>query len=310
MIKNYTKLFLVSFSLLLLASCATTPTRHSLNNQDKVSIKSSRILLNTTQREIVMQHNNWFHSDLADPYAPMDSGAIVKHNAPVNPNNGLIGALIVSGIQHSQAGSAIKSMAPVRMTLENFDFIAYFNSELHNHVAQLSWLKVKKQEIKYNVQGSELDNVVAANENTTLFIGTTYAFNSVFRQLEVATYVKLIEKPVGNQTPRTLYTNNFFFVNRLSEPNTNANENKARWLANNGAMLKTKLRDAASLLSKMIVMDIDNKSYTPANDQLITIRTVEGAKMQGKLIKRLNGYYLILLSNKTLYAINSSDIVT
>lgn len=311
MIKHYNyKFLLIFFAGLFLTACAanTTPIRQVLNNHDKVNIKSNRILLNSTQREIVMQHNNWFNSDLEDPYAPMDSGPILHHNdASVPP--GLLNALVIAGIQHHQARSALTSMASVRNVLEDFDFLNYFNGELRKSVTKVPWLNVQKQEIKYNLKGTESDIVAASDENTTLFIGTTYALNSVFRQLEIIAYVKLVQKPVDNQKPRTLYANNFLFINRLPEYYKNASENKERWIKNNGAMLKTKLRDAASLLSNMIAMDIGNsniEAYTP--NRLITFR-LNGINTKGSLIKKQNGYYIIVLSSKVVVAVNSDDIV-
>ncbi|CAN5363264.1 hypothetical protein BH10PSE19_BH10PSE19_20620 [soil metagenome] len=312
MIKHYAKIFLVMFFVLILNACTTT-SRQALNNQDKTNIKSTRILLNTAQREIIIQHNNWFNSDLPDPYAPLDGGAIVHtSNYNYNPAAGVLGNVLVSAVQSAQNHTTLRSMDPIRNTLQDFNFISYFNTELKSNVAQLSWLKVNRQEIKYNLKGNEADNIALSDENTTLFIGTTYSLNSTFRKLEVVAYVKLVEKPIGKQNPRTLYANNFFFVNRLPQPNGNSKYNKAQWLKNNGLMLKTNLRDAASLLSSMIAINIGNinsVSSAPENTQLITIRPFNGVQMKGKLIKRQNDYYIIAFNDGTIGAVNSEDII-
>ena len=306
---NNAKFILIIFTALCLNACSTISARQALNNQDKMNIQSNRILLNSTQREIVMKHNNWFNSNLPDPYAPMDGGAIVHRNHADRPLN-LMSDLLVTGIQYNQASTTLSSMASVRIILEDFNFLDYFNTELHNTVAKLPWLKVQKQEIKYNLNGTESDIVAASNDNTTLFIGTTYALSSTFRQLEVVAYVKLVQKSIGNQEPRTLYANNFVFINRLPEPNKVANENKEYWVKNNGAMLKAKLRDAASLLSSMIAMDIGNTNVEAyATNTPITLRYLLGVKTKGNLIKQQNGYYIIVLNNKEVYAVNSDDII-
>lgn len=308
---HYKNIFLL-FAVLFLTSCTATSSRQVLNNQDKTNIQSSQILLNSTQREIVMQHNNWFNSDYIDPYAPMDSGYIVHQNAAANPQAGLIGALVVSGIQHSQANSAMTAMAPIRNALEDFDFLSQFNSDLKHTLGQLPWLNVRKQVIKYNVREDETVIANTANENTTLFIGTTYALNSVFRQLEISAYVKLVQKSANKKDVRTLYTNNFFFVNRLSVPNENASQNKERWIKNNGALLKEKMRDASSLLSHMILMDIGNQNVQayPLSNKVIAIRTVYGAKEKANIIKQQNGYYIVMMHDNSLYAVNADDIVS
>lgn len=316
MIKNYTNFLFAFFSVFLLVSCIATKEMPVLSKEEKSKIQSTRILLNTTQREIVMQHNNWLNSELPHPDAPMDSGAIVKQHPPITRNNNqnIIVDLIVLGISHVRSKNALHSIAPIRETLEDFNFIAYFNKQLRHHVAKLPWLKVKKLEIKYNLLEPEADIVASANEDNTLFIGTTYALNSVFEKLEVIAYVKLWRKPTADQKEHLLYENNFNFIYRLPDAKKNNTENKKRWIKDNGALLKEKLRDAATLLSEMIAMDIDNTSLVNrfASNKLIVFRNKYGISSKGRLIKRKDNYFIIghnSLLHQELYAVSSNNIL-
>lgn len=102
-----TKITLILASILL-TSCATIPQpRPTL--QDKQSIKSTHVMLNTNQTRISMRHNNPFNSDMYDPYSPRDTGAIVHSNPGFMPPN-LVGLLMVEGIKSAQEHSAKKSM--------------------------------------------------------------------------------------------------------------------------------------------------------------------------------------------------------
>jgi len=124
--------------------------------------------------------------------------------------------------------------------------------------------------------------------------------------------VKLVQKSANKKDVHTLYTNNFFFVNRLSVPNENVSQNKERWIKNNGALLKEKMRDASSLLSNMILMDMGNQNVQayPLNNKVIIIRTVYGAKVKANIIKQQNGYYIVMLQDNSLYAVNADNIVS
>ncbi len=297
--------YILFFAIFLLTSCATIPPRHALNDDDKRNIHSNNILLNSNQHEIVMRHNNWFDSDLPDPHLPMPSGPIV-------PQAGITSfpptVLIVKGIQ-SHLGSI--AISPIRSTIKDFDFLKTFNVEIQNTVAKLPWLKVKKQVIKYDLKSKESEIVADANENTTLFIGTTYALNSNFKKLEVAAYVKLAEKSNNNREPHTLYTNNMYFIYRLPEPNKNTKENKKYWINNNGEQLKEKLHDAASLLANMIKVDIGNShsNIYQSNNKLIAFRNINGSKTEGHLIKQQNGYYIISSNDNEIYVVNEHDLI-
>jgi hypothetical protein len=149
-------------------------------------------------------------------------------------------------------------------------------------------------------------------------VGTTYALNSVFKQIEVIAYVKLMEKQADGKPPKTLYANNFYYINRLPGPNGVADANKNIWMRNNAALLRAKLSDAASLLSGMIVFDMRKPTVDPyANDnKIVNFKSAEGFKKHGRVITQKNGYYIISLLAKNgimngyMYAISPSDLVS
>lgn len=300
--------YILFFIVLLLSSCAVIPPRQPLNNHDKINIHSTRVLLNTNQDEIVMRYSNWFDAELIDPEAPMPRGHIV-HYVGGSLSGGLIGAMVVNGIQSRLASIKI---APIRSSIDDFDFLKVFNSEIQNNVAKLPWLKVKKQIIRSDLQAYKESEIVnAANENTTLFIGTTYALNSTFKRLEVAAYAKLAQKSTSNQKPLTLYTNNMYFIYRLSDPNQSAKANKEYWMKHGGEKLREKLHNAASLLANIIANDIGNPfSNIYQRNKLITFRDFSGFKTQGHLIKQQDGYYIISSKDNEIYVINEPVLIT
>lgn len=302
--------------LLVLTACVPMPQRQALTVQDRSSIKSNRVLLNTTQREIVVHQNNIFSSDVSDPYEPMDSGPIVVHHATYAAGGGLMGALMVEGMKYHDAGKALKAIGPVQSALGNFDYIQCFKNQLSKKLSDLSWLKIKTQDLQYNIGDTEEKIVNASKENTVLFVGTTYALNSTFKRLEVATYVQLDQKQPGENGPKVLYTNNFYYIYRLSNP-TDKETNQKFWTDNNGSMLKAKLTDAASLISGMIIEDMKNPGIDayPQIMKTVTFHTIDGAKIKAKLLGNKNGYSILSLKsnegmNGYMYAVNSDDLTS
>ncbi len=314
--KSAIKVFALLSICSLLAACAGVQQRQPLTKQNRTKIKSDKAILNTTQRQIVMQHNDWFNSNVVDPYALMDSGAIVHHNAGYQPGGGLITALVVAGIKHHEASNAITAMAPIQNTLADFNYVRYFNAQLRRKVYDIPWLKIHSHQIRYNIQQSQADILAATKDNAVLFIGMTYALNSVFNQLEVVTYVKLVDKASKKQTTQTLYANNFYFIYRLNYNTLHKEINKKVWLENNGEFLKNKLREAGALLSSMIATDLSEPSENPYSKikNQVMLRTVNGAKVYGKVIKKQQGYYIVTLTrngymNGYIYIVNSKDLV-
>lgn len=307
------KIFIKSFVFLptfaLLASCAVDQ-RQALNMQDRNTIKSSHVLVNSTQREIRYTGSNWFSADLPDPYSPLDMGAIVKPDTDYNAGEGVLAALVVSGIQQHSAGKSIKEISSVRSALNNFNFVQYFNSQLSHKLKSISWLKVGKQEVRYNVKDSENKFVNSVPENTTLFIGTVYALSEQFRELQVNAYVKLVKKQTNGKS-KTLYSNTFYFYDRLPRSKIGSlDQNRILWIRNNGAMLKEKLSIAGSLLSDMIVLDLSKDSLNSYSDKkIVNFKTVDLGWLKGPLIARKNDYYIISNpSNGYIYAVNSEEL--
>ncbi len=312
--KNFIKIAVFLPVFLVLVACVPTPQRQALSIQDKSSIKSNRVLLNTTQREIVMHQNLWLDSDLSDMYEPMDSGPIVTHTETVAAGGGLLGDLMVEGIKHHDAGNAVKLMDPAQSALGDFDYVKCFRNQLTQKMTDLPWLKVKAQDLQYNISDSEDKIVNSAKENTVLFVGTTYALNSTFKRLEVATYVKLDQKQAAGNPPKVLYTNNFYFIYLIPNPTDKATNEKF-WTSNNGVMLRSKLTDAASLLSSMIVDDIKNPNLDPYAQipKTVTFHAIDGDRVKAKLVGNKNGYYILSLNtsgnmNGYMYAVNSNDL--
>lgn len=307
--KHY-KIYVIFTAILFLNACSTISPRLPFNKQNRNSIHSTRVMLNSTQREIVMEHNNWFDSEVPDPYAPMDSGPIVHHNIGLQPQD-LIGTLIDVSVKNYHANYALSSMAPLRNNLEDYDFLNSFSLKFQKNVTKLPWVKVQKFELKYNLEGTEPEIVNNQKESSILFIGITYSLNSNFKRLKVIAYVKFVQKAIGKDEPRTLYANNFAFIYRLTYPKTKNNYYQKYWVMNNSAMLKTKLGDAATLLSDVIVMDMDDstvETYSP-NKKIVKFFDLDGGRTKGNLIKKKNDYFIIVEKSKQIYIVNAEDII-
>ncbi len=106
---------------LLLTSCAQIQ-QPRLTPEAKSSIKSTRVIVNSTQTKIMVRHNNIFNSDLPDPYSPMDRGAILVHYNGTPMNQGLAGILLVEGIKSVQDSRSDKAIAPVKNKLDEINF--------------------------------------------------------------------------------------------------------------------------------------------------------------------------------------------
>ncbi|HLB56536.1 MAG TPA: hypothetical protein VJK30_04325 [Coxiellaceae bacterium] len=300
--KIFIKCIILFPVLLLLAACAIEPQRQALSTQNKKKIHSTQAVLNTTQKGIRLEQNDMFTSNRPDPYDPMDSGPIVTSSSPVAID--LTSDVILSSIQNHDISGSKKEITPVRNALGNFNYINYFRSDLQENLSTLSWLKLAQIKTKYNIKQGERKVVDATKENSTLFVGTTYALNSTFERLEVIAYVKLDEKSKNGKSLNTLYKNNFYYIYRLTS--NNKKENKLVWVQNNASLLKSKLRDASSMLSKQIADDINNSNLSSGIAQeKVSIVTISGIKDSANVIAKKNNYYILSLTNgEAIYIVN------
>lgn len=306
MSKKFKFLVIILFLTLLLSGCGI-PQRQALSSQNRTEIKSNQTLLNTTQNGIRVQPNNWFNSKSEDPYNPMDSGSIVRtQTGYVQPS--IVGMLIVGGVEKYETSKSKKSLNSIRTQLDNYDYLNNFKSDLNKNLSSLKWLKLEKIKTQYNIKDSARELVDSAKQNTILFVGTTYALNSTFERLEVSAYVKLEEKQKNGMKPKTLYSNNFYYIYRLEPDNNSSAQNISVWTQNNDLLLRKKLSEASSMLSKLIASDISNPNplFSGANDQVVSVRTVYGPTIDGVFLKKENGYTILSLkSDGSIYVVNS-----
>lgn len=300
---------LLSLTSILLSSC-TNIQQPRLTKDNMKSIKSTRLVLNTNQTEIMVRRNNLFNSDLPDPYSPMDNGAILTHHDGTPLTTNLLTMLIIDGTKSMQDYSNKKSISSEKKNLTEINYMSNLNANLKADLSKLHWLNLGGQEIKYNLKSDERSYLAKSKEENILFVGTTYALNSGFKQIEVAAYVELAQKTANNKDPRVLYGNNFHFEYRLPNSMKDKNTKKDFWLANNSENVTKKLKDASSLISSMIAMDMSTENLKRDNNEIITFYNVDGGKEKGRLIARKNDYYLVALDNNELYAFNADAIVT
>lgn len=289
------KIFLLIFCCLL--SACQTSGNVMLSSSEKSNIRATKIIVNSTQHTVVMKHNNWFSDSIPDPYFPMDAGSIVHSTSGYNPygagSSNLIGKLAISAIKEHGEKVAATSIVPLRQALGDFDYVSYFNRMVRQHVASLPWLKVKSQQMLFNVKESKENLLRHSEANNLLLIGTTYALNSTYKQLEVAAYVEALTNSASSQATKTTYANIFYFIYRLPEAEQNSAINA--WTRNNGALLKAKLQDAAMLLSKMIALDLNQRTHLINSGIPVNFPSILALKTHGILLKQERGYSIILV---------------
>lgn len=307
MMYKFIKFATISALFLLLAACSIAPQRQALSLQSRQEIKSTKILLNTTQQRIRIQQNNWFSSEKPDPYNLMDSGAIVRQNASaVSPYP--LSDIVVDAEEDHKTNESKNTIAFISKKLGGFNYIAYFKNDLSKKLFTKPWLKAKKTEVQYNIKESKNEIVNNSKEDTTLFIGTTYALNSTFERLEVAAYIKLYKKQRNQNSPKLLYKNNFFYIYYLPIKNNSTIENEAAWTQNNAYLLSSKLRDASLMLSKEITDDISNPAILSfgANKKISVVRSINGFKKDAYIVSEKNKYHVLFLKNSgEIYIVNS-----
>ena len=310
---KYCKFLLVYSAFFLLTGCAISP-RQALPVNNRSSVQSTQVFLNTDQNQICSKSNDWFNSDIYDPYNPMPSGAIVRSNEGAEPQGiGPAGYMVSGIIQGAEIHSGQTAITPIANALGGFNFMSYFQSALSSKLTGIPWLHVQQNTLQYNARNNEQAIVNAAKQNAVLFVGTTYALNSNFNQLEVAAYVKL---DVKQASPQMIYANNFYYIYRLNSGKGDTTTNKNAWMQNNAALLKAKLQDAANLISKMVAMDINNpniNAYANSNT-VVKIRAITGLIASGRVIEKQGPYSIIYLQaspNKSgeMYAVNANGII-
>ncbi|MCX7124865.1 MAG: hypothetical protein NTU49_03755 [Gammaproteobacteria bacterium] len=305
--KNILKLSLLFCSVSLMTGCAI-PQRHALSLKGRQEIKSNKTILNTTQKGIRLQ-DNAFNPNVISPINPSDSGYIVKKTPGIDDSStSVVTYFIDSAIRKHEVNKAKTAIVPVRNALHNFDYVNQFKADLQKNLSALPWLKLTKISTQYNIKHDEKKIVDGSKENTTLFIGTTYALNSNFNRLEVAAYVKLDEKQKNKKTPKTLYKNNFFYIYRVVPSKNTTKENIATRNKNNAVFLKEKLCDASTMLSNLIATDMSNPNSLSgvANGKIVTVNSFNyNAKDKAIVIEKRNDYYILsLIKDGSIYVVN------
>src|SRR3990167_9555780 len=214
--------------------------RQPLAVQNRQEIQGNQTIVNTTQKNIVAQGNYMCQS--------ASTGYIVKKYFTTS-EPGLLEEMVAEHETSVNDKSNQAAIAPVRTQLGNFNYMNYFTADLKKNLSNLSWLKLSNITTQYNIKADEQTIVNAAQENTTLFVGTTYLLNPNFENLVVTAQVKL-DKKQKNKSIKTLYQNNFYYIYRLPVSKNKSNENLAIWTKNNALFLKEKLGDASAMLSK------------------------------------------------------------
>lgn len=300
---KYFKIIVLIPCLLMLSACAVPPERQALSLQDRNQILSNKTIVNTTQRNVRLQANDFINSEYFDPDNPMDSGAIVKANIrPFGPD--LITGIIITAMENNTDRALKKAVAPIQNALSNFDYLQDFKNNLEKNLSTLSWLHLSQIKIKHTIGESEKKLVRISKQNTVLFVGTTYALNSTFERLMVSVYVKLDLK-LRNGQFKTLYQNDFNYIYRLNHSNSTL-KNKLIWTHDHASFLISKLQDASVLLSHEIVNDLNNPNQLISNVRSIThVRTISGHVFKAQIVKQKNGYYFLSLVNGgVIYIVN------
>ena len=283
---------------LLLTACATS-ARTPLSVANRAQIQSDQAIVQTKQREI--------------------NAEIVVSNtqSTVGAATGLIGSLITAAIDtsvnHDRAGKADKKVAPLRNALVNYDFMHKLAHGVNSQLKTVSWLKLKQTKVKYNLQESQIANLVQdSKENTTLLLNVNYDLSPSLNKLIVTVRVNLLEKnPNPAKHYLKLYGNTFVYLDSLNSSKDINQKAITLWTSNNGRRLKISLDKAAHNIAKMISMDMKN----PSKDAYKLLQANENTQflndydrtIYGKIISKTSKQMVVRTKNNMLYTVAKSQ---
>lgn len=292
----------------LLAGCTTF--RQPMTMASRTKVHSDQAVLNTNQREIKPDLNIQQPLTSATVPASMPN----QYNPAVGAAGGLIGSfigqLIVTGINHHRIKVAEKDIKPIRNELIDYHFMRKLSHQVKSQLRQIHWLKLKKTTYKFGISKDLKSYLINnAKQNTTLFVGATYALNSDFNALFVKAVVELDKQDRQNDKGyKVLYKNRFTYLLRLPKQDHNRRTSTADWVKAHGSKLKRALNQASREIAKMIAMDINNpqkKAYeSMTNAQVIRFSDEFGDRLSGRLMKKTANGYIVRISDGSLYAFN------
>lgn len=297
---------------LSLTGCATV-YRKPMTDLSKQSIKSDELLLSSNQHKIKPILDS--DSEVYPGVVALPEGATVDPGAAAA--GGLIGGLIadaiITGIDDHKLNVANTKMLPLQTDLKDFHYIKLLNSTVIDHMKEVSWLKINETSRLYKPKRSDKMAIINAQKNhTVLFIGVQYAINQEFNALLVHVSVELDQKSKNSNHINKLFRNNYEYFSLLKSKNIKGKSALNAWNQNNAALLKSDLQKSAVLISDMIVMDMNISStnvYQNMNAPVIHFKTPLNSIQNGKLIKKIDSYYIVRTDDDVLHAMNAGAII-
>lgn len=258
---------------------------------DRGNIHADQAVINTNQREI-------------NP----------EYNALSAAGQGLIGDLIITGINHHKAKKANKEIIPIRNALTNYDFPKKASAKIAAQLRQIKWLKLVRTSMTDHLKTNQIDSMLRTqNPNTVLAVNLSYKLRPSFTGLVAEADVTLYSRDkAARKGVRKLYNNQFYYVYSLPKKDHNTKADTKIWTANNGRLLKTELNNAASALARMIAQDIKNPNMNLykglAGKREIKFVGSMRFDQRGKVMQQNGNQYTVRVSNGTLYTINQHAI--
>ncbi len=180
---------------------------------------------------------------------------------------GLVGAIVDSAINDDIVEAAEKEMEPFRALMSDFDAREVINSELRNSLDKLNWSKIISFESEGTINTKEIQSKLSTIQGDLwLSVNTTYKFAEHLEYIEVtSTYSLYPSKVEGGSKkkkvskPSSIYSNTVVFT---SEDLTSLSKEQRQeiWKANNGEKMKASIREAATEIAQLIVMDLNGEN--------------------------------------------------
>lgn len=283
-----------------LAGCAVI-NRQPISMNERSQINSDRIVLTTHQKRLQAQST--------DPSSNIG-------NLPTPVPGGLIGALIITGVDAAEKDHAESAMQPIAQELSNSEIMNNFKDDLSDQLTQVSWLKISNAKVAYNLNETNVGGVLnQSSENTAFLVNLTYHLNYQLNALKMRAKVVLGQKsPTNSEIFKTLYDNHFVFIYHLPKQVTQRNVAVQTWSQANGQLIKNIIAQGSQAIATQVAEDIKNPNsnlYAGMKSQkTIHFKNDYQQILPGKLIGMNGRFYAIRGSDDTVYIVNKNSLTS
>lgn len=239
-----------------------------------------------------------------DVVAPVRQGEVYVFvpQASTGGQGGLLGALIVAGVDAVRTSNAEDAVKPLRDAVIDFNFDDVLRQDLKASMSKVQWLNVTEVKVIKDVATASLDSAITNSKaSAVLMVAADYHLSNDGGTFYIAVRANLFPNSLALTPPKAgdanakpksdlsnaIYRNSFLFEAKVPGATDDRHRNMDVWAANHGALLRAATTRGAAKLTELIAADIQEAPLVTAEQG--TAEKVLGNGPDGVLTRRANG---------------------